>query len=161
MHGNWNDILVNMNWTHKDDGFFKIWVNDKLSYHYKGPTKTKNDKPYFKFGIYRSHLSKWIKKNKKSEVPAQVVYFDEVRVGKEKKDVVGNLPLHEYKEKIEPEASDVEYIALIKNKTDDSVLIKVRAASQELAIEEAMKKCTEKHEEGCYVHYSNQVGFGQ
>ena len=29
MHGNWNDILVNMNWTHKDDGFFKIWVNDK------------------------------------------------------------------------------------------------------------------------------------
>ena len=49
----------------------------------------------------------------------------------------------------------------IKNKTDDSVLIKVRAASQELTIEEAMKKCTEKHEEGCYVHYSNQVGFGQ
>jgi len=101
-----------------------------------------------------------MKKNKKSEVPAQVVYFDEVRVGKEKKDVVGNLPLHEYKEKIEPEASDVEYIALIKNKTDDSVLIKVRAASKERAIEEAMKKCTEKHEEGCYVHYSNQVGFG-
>ena len=53
------------------------------------------------------------------------------------------------------------YIALIKNKTDDSVLIKVRAASKELAIEEAMKKCTEKHEEGCYVHYSSQVGFGQ
>ena len=43
-----------------------------------------------------------------------------------------------------------------KNKTDDSVLIKVRAASKERAIEEAMKKCTEKHEEGCYVHYSNQ-----
>ena len=75
MHGNWNDILVNMNWTHKDDGFFKIWVNAKLSYHYKGPTKTKNDKPYFKFGVYRSHLSKWIKKNKKSEVPAQGSLF--------------------------------------------------------------------------------------
>jgi len=59
------------------------------------------------------------------------------------------------------EASNVEYIALVKNKTDDSVIIKVRAASKELAIEEAMKKCTEKHEEGCYVHYSNQVGFGQ
>jgi hypothetical protein len=59
------------------------------------------------------------------------------------------------------EASNVEYIALVKNKTDDSVLIKVRAASKELAIEEAMKKCTEKHEEGCYVHYSSQVGFGQ
>ena len=58
-------------------------------------------------------------------------------------------------------SATVEYIAIVKNKTDDSVLIKVRAASKERAIEEAMKKCTEKHEEGCYVHYSNQVGFGQ
>ena len=57
--------------------------------------------------------------------------------------------------------ADIEYIALIKNKTYDSVFIKVRAASKELAIEEAMKKCIEKHEEGCFVHYSNQVGFGQ
>ena len=27
--------------------------------------------------------------------------------------------------------------------------------------EEAMKKCTEKNEEGCYVHYVNNVAFGQ
>ena len=28
------------------------------------------------------------------------------------------------------------------------------------AIEEAKKKCTDKHENGCYVHYSSQVAFG-
>ena len=55
----------------------------------------------------------------------------------------------------------LEFIVIVKNKSEDSVLIKVRADSKELAIEEAMKKCIEKHKEGCYVHYSNQVGIGQ
>ena len=54
-----------------------------------------------------------------------------------------------------------EFIAIVKNKSDDSVLIKVRSDSKDLAIEEAMKKCTEKHENGCYVHYSSKVAFGQ
>jgi len=54
-----------------------------------------------------------------------------------------------------------EYIAIVKNKLDDKVLIKVRADSKEQAIEEAKKKCTDKHENGCYVHYSSQVAFGQ
>jgi len=95
MIGKWNDILVNVKWSKKEDGFFKVWVNNKLSYEYMGATKTKA-KVYFKFGIYRSFLSKWIysSKNKKKEkgVPAQVVYFDEVRTGKTKDKVVGNLP---------------------------------------------------------------------
>ena len=95
MIGKWNDILVNVKWSKKEDGFFKVWVNNKLGYEYMGPTKTKA-KVYFKFGIYRSYLSKWIysSRNKKKEkgVPAQVVYFDEVRVGKTKEKVVGNLP---------------------------------------------------------------------
>ena len=63
--------------------------------------------------------------------------------------------------KIKAGGKGIEFIAIVKNKSEDSVLIKVRAASKELAIEKAMKKCTEKHEEGCYVHYANQVGFGQ
>ncbi len=54
-----------------------------------------------------------------------------------------------------------EYIAIVKNKLDDKVLIKVRTDSKEQAIEEAMKKCTEKNKNGCYVHYSSQVAFGQ
>tara|TARA_B100000965_G_scaffold77896_1_gene61897 strand:+ start:157 stop:1461 length:1305 start_codon:yes stop_codon:yes gene_type:complete len=53
-----------------------------------------------------------------------------------------------------------EYIAIVKNKLDEKVLIKVRTDSKEQAVEEAMKKCTDKHENGCYVHYSSQVAFG-
>ena len=95
MIGKWNDILVNFKWSKKNDGFFKVWVNNKLIQEYIGPTKTKS-KVYFKFGIYRSYLNRWIHspRNKKKEkgVPAQVVYFDEVRTGKTKDKVVGNLP---------------------------------------------------------------------
>ena len=36
----WHDILINVKWSKKDDGFFKVWVNEKLKYDYKGPTKT-------------------------------------------------------------------------------------------------------------------------
>ena len=63
--------------------------------------------------------------------------------------------------KIKPSGKRFEYIAIVKNKLDDQVLIKVRTDSKEQAIEEAMKKCTEKNKNGCYVHYSSQVAFGQ
>ena len=63
--------------------------------------------------------------------------------------------------KIKAGGKGIEFIAIVKNKSEDSVLIKVRAASKELAIEEGMKRCAEKYESGCYVHYANQVGFGQ
>ena len=53
-----------------------------------------------------------------------------------------------------------EYIAIVKNKLDEKVLIKVRTDDKEQAIEDAMKKCTDKYENGCYVHYSSQVAFG-
>ena len=103
MLGKWNDILVNVNWTDKDDGFFKIWANDKLVYEYKGKTKSKGVKVYFKLGIYRSYISKWYEqvkyssdekwvKYKNKKHPTQIVYYDEVRAGKTKEKVVGNLP---------------------------------------------------------------------
>ena len=88
--GKWNDILVNVNWTHKDDGFFKVWANDKLVYDFKGKTKSKGVKTYFKFGIYRSKVS-FYKQRYKKDIPTQVVYFDEVRAGKKKEDVIKNL----------------------------------------------------------------------
>ena len=39
----WNDILVNVKWTKKDDGFFKVWLNGKQVYSFAGPTKTKTE----------------------------------------------------------------------------------------------------------------------
>ena len=57
--GKWSDILINVKWSKKEDGFFKIWVNDELKYDYVGPTKSKQ-KVYQKFGIYRTGISRYL-----------------------------------------------------------------------------------------------------
>ena len=59
MPGNWFDILINVKWTKKKDGFFKVWVNDELKYDYKGPTKTEQY-VYQKFGIYRTGITRYL-----------------------------------------------------------------------------------------------------
>ena len=59
MPGNWIDVLINAKWSKKDDGFFKVWVNDKLKYDYKGPTKTKSY-VYEKFGIYSTGITRYL-----------------------------------------------------------------------------------------------------
>jgi len=161
--GNWSDFLINFKWSKKNDGFIKLWLNNKLVYEYSGQTLTKNTKnTYFKFGIYRSALSRYLnhknfspeveacfksngaskelinitKKGENSQllgwgadaisfkiynqcnhlyenkVPTQIVYFDEVRRGKTKEEVIGKLPLRinsskesESKIKVAPELS--------------------------------------------------------
>ena len=94
MRGKWTDVLVHANWSFNQDGFFKTWINNELKFEYKGRTlfKTKRPYVYLKFGIYRSFMSRWRNQNNIQDVPGQVLYFDEVRVGKSKKEVVGKLP---------------------------------------------------------------------
>ena len=58
MHGQWNDILVNAKWTHKKDGFFKIWINGKLAFHHKGRTQEKGERIEFHVGVYRSYIQR-------------------------------------------------------------------------------------------------------
>ena len=79
--GHWNDIVVNVNFTPKDDGWFKIWVNGKLVFEYHGATKVKAGKADFQFGIYRSYIADWREITSK-EMPTQIVYFDEIRYAK-------------------------------------------------------------------------------
>ena len=74
MLGKWNDILVNAKWTHKDDGFFKIWINGKLTYEHRGKTLLKGDVIEYQLGIYRSFISRL-----PGPDPTQVVYYDELR----------------------------------------------------------------------------------
>ena len=76
--GKWNDVLVNAKWSHKKDGFFKIWINGKLMFDYKGMTqKTKDEKIEFHFGIYRSFMSR-----SPGPDPTQIVFYDEIRYAK-------------------------------------------------------------------------------
>ena len=77
MYGKWNDILVNAKWTHKKDGFFKIWINGKLAYHHNGRTQEKGERIEFHVGVYRSFLSRTNKPD-----PTQIAYYDEIRHAK-------------------------------------------------------------------------------
>ena len=75
--GRWNDILVNAKWTHKENGFFKIWINGKLAFHHKGMTQEKGENIEFHVGIYRSFLSRTPGPDK-----TQIAYYDEIRHAK-------------------------------------------------------------------------------
>ena len=75
MRGKWSDILVHARWTSERDGFFHVYVNGetKPRHSWKGPTKKPGRQVYFKFGIYRSFMSR-----RPGDEPTQIVYFDEV-----------------------------------------------------------------------------------
>ena len=77
MYAKWNDILVNVKWTHKKDGFFKIWTNGKLAFHHKGKTQDKDELIEFHVGVYRSYLS-----NTSKPDATQIAYYDEIRHAK-------------------------------------------------------------------------------
>ena len=53
----WNDVIMNINYTTKDTGYLKMWINGKIVYHYQGPIKPpKNGEEwasdsYMQFGI--------------------------------------------------------------------------------------------------------------
>ena len=73
----WHDIILNIKWTTKQDGYFKQWINGKLVYHYKGNTsKPKGSVNRFKFGIYRGNTFDTPKES------THIVYYDEIRLAK-------------------------------------------------------------------------------
>ena len=90
MIGKWNDILIYGNFTSKENGFYKVWVNDKLKYKYNGAT-TGGKESYFKFGIYHTKISVWPMYNPNDPFPTQIVYYDEIRAGKSRESVTKNL----------------------------------------------------------------------
>ena len=74
----WHRIEVHVKWSNKGDGFFKVWVNGEQKVYYSGKTMTAT-KTYFKYGIYRSFLSRYKNAKGSKEVPEQVVYYANVR----------------------------------------------------------------------------------
>ena len=75
MRGKWADILVHVRWTSGRDGFFRVYANGETEprYSWTGPTKKPGRDVFFKFGLYRSHVSR-----RPGDEPTQVVYYDEV-----------------------------------------------------------------------------------
>jgi len=83
MRGHWSDILVHARWSAGKDGFFRVFVNGETMprYAWSGPTQSAGKRVYFKFGIYRSYVSR-----RPGKAPAQVVYYDDVAAGSECED---------------------------------------------------------------------------
>ncbi len=83
LHGRWHDILVRATWSDTPDGSFEIWVNREHVYELSGRTMRNGSSNgmFFKFGIYRSFLSRYQNLNGGEAVPTQVVYYDEIHSG--------------------------------------------------------------------------------
>ena len=79
----WNDVIMNINYTSKDNGFLKMWINGKLVYHYQGPVKPPNkgkgwsNNSTMQFGIYRTA-------DHGVHPHTQINYYDEIRYAKKK-----------------------------------------------------------------------------
>jgi len=99
LYGKWYTIVVHAKWDDAENGgFFRVYVDSKLKY--KDDNIYFQGRPHFKYGIYRSHLSRYYadwKSKKLMEMPAnptdkdyeifksnpitptQVIYYSNVR----------------------------------------------------------------------------------
>lgn len=82
LRGKWVDIIVHAKWSSGMDGVFDIYVNHQQRYRWRGQTIADGDTTYFKFGLYRSFISRYKAANDVQELPTQTVYYDEVNRGR-------------------------------------------------------------------------------
>ena len=88
----WVDIIINTNFSDKDDGYLNIWINDVKRCEYKGRITVTRDfskfpGPNHRRGIYVSSTKKWDKYLSSKKKPTFIAYYDEFRVGKSREEV--------------------------------------------------------------------------
>lgn len=84
MRGQWTDITINFN-TEGDIELLQVFVNGVRRAKIEDWIVFKPESYYFKYGIYRSFVSRNI-----SPMPTQVLYIDEVRIGSDMASVLVN-----------------------------------------------------------------------
>lgn len=106
LKGKWTDIQIGFDFgVNKSKGegtlegkFAEVWVNNKKQTNckivYPGINQynldsSKSKELHFAWGIYNSYISRWV--SYKGKVPTQVLYYDEIRIGKSKQNVDVNL----------------------------------------------------------------------
>ncbi len=157
--GRWHDIILNVKWTTKQDGYFKQWINGKLVYHYKGNTsKPKGSVNRFKFGIYRGNTYDTPKES------THIVYYDEIYLSK-KCEKLGLEDLGYSCKDLESQTiAKIDttedyfnsFFATIKSKDDASYILKVSGSSKKNAEKKGLKECKNNNITSCYVHYSGK-----
>jgi hypothetical protein len=79
LRGRWHDIRVHARWSTAADGLIRVYVNGRLTADVAGPNTTHVSPIYFKYGVYRSFLSRYKSAHGSAEVPAQSALFRSVR----------------------------------------------------------------------------------
>lgn len=74
----WMDFVVHAKWSRSDDGWFQIWVNGKLKFNYKGKTMFCQKGVYFKYGVYRSFVSR----NWDASKFGTIAYYDGIKISR-------------------------------------------------------------------------------
>ena len=79
LRGRWHNIRVHARWSTAADGLIRVYVNGRLTADVVGPNTTYANPIYFKYGVYRSFLSRYKSAYGSSDVPAQAALFRSVR----------------------------------------------------------------------------------
>ena len=72
LRGRWHRIEFHAKWSTRKDGLIRLYLNGDLKVERTGPNMT-DDKVYFKYGVYRSFISRH-----GHPVPTQIAYFANV-----------------------------------------------------------------------------------
>lgn len=80
--GRWTRFVVNARWSRGNDGFVRVYVNGREAWSYDGPTTNSTAPIYFKYGIYRSFVSRC-----GGPCPDMTAYYTSVIRGSSRADV--------------------------------------------------------------------------
>ena len=76
MKGKWTDVVVHAKWSRKNDGFIKMWVDGRQKVNLTGANVDRDQPVYFKYGIYRSFVSR-----AKKPYPTLVAWYRNINRG--------------------------------------------------------------------------------
>ena len=132
--GKWTDIVVNANWSHKDNGYYKIWADGKMIYDFQGPTfYEKNLKANMRIGVYRNWLDRIWELGR--DGGTTVVYYDKIRFGKSEKSLELDYKLETEIKKSEAELIQDEIAVLtakVKKNYDAEISKKIKKLKRKL-----------------------------
>ncbi|WP_413282598.1 heparin lyase I family protein [Vibrio sp. MA40-2] len=97
LRGKWHRIELHVKWSKSSDGFFKVWVNGEQKVRFNGQTLFK-DTAYFKYGVYRSFLTRYKGVKKTDVMPTQRAYYRYVKRGSTRESIQPGYVVTELKE---------------------------------------------------------------
>jgi len=81
LRGRWHRVEVHARWARDKTGFLRVWIDGVKKADLAGSTMTA-DTVYFRYGVYRSFVSRYERATGKTGVPTQWALFAKVRKAK-------------------------------------------------------------------------------